>query len=118
VQSVAGTRLEVLLTSGFYATSTNRTQVPLDAPQIGELSALGGGQLLLRLTPITNARAYQVQTSPNGGTTWTDAGIYSSARRIVLDGLTPGTVYSVRALAIGGSTGVSDWSNPSSTMAT
>jgi hypothetical protein len=36
----------------------------------------------------------------------------------VLKGLTPGTTYSVRARAIGGSTGASNWSNPASVMAT
>jgi hypothetical protein len=73
---------------------------------------------LVRLTPVTNARSYQVQTSANGGTAWVEAGTFTAARRIVLDALTPGTVYSVRACAIGGATGASDWSNPSSAMAT
>jgi hypothetical protein len=75
-------------------------------------------KLLVRLTPITNARSYNVQTNTNGNGTWQDAGIYTQARRIVLGNLTPGTTYVVRARAIGGSTGSSDWSNPVSLMAT
>ncbi len=72
-------------------------------------------QLLLRLTPVTNAKSYQLQISTAGGA-WTEAGIYTQARRIVLPGLTSGTIYNVRARAIGGSTGYSDWSIPASQM--
>ncbi|MFM2295560.1 MAG: hypothetical protein RLZZ350_1973 [Verrucomicrobiota bacterium] len=118
VQSQTSQRLDVMLTSGYFANSTNRTSLPLDPPTIAELSALGGGQMLLRLTPVTNARSYQVQTSTNGGTTWSASLVFTAARRIVLDGLTPGTTYTVRACAIGGRTGTSDWSNPTSAMAT
>jgi hypothetical protein len=49
---------------------------------------------------------------------WQEAGIYTQARRIVLMGLTPGTVYFVRVRAIGGSTGYSEWSVPATLMAT
>jgi hypothetical protein len=40
------------------------------------------------------------------------------ARKIELPGMTPGTTYSLEARAIGGSTGYSDWSLPTSIMAT
>jgi hypothetical protein len=116
VQTLANKSLDVLLTSGFFANSTNRAQSPLDAPVITELSNLATTKLLVRLTPVTNAKSYNVQTSTNG--TWTDAGIYTQARRIELGNLVPGTTYSVRARAIGGSTGSSEWSNPVSLMAT
>jgi len=78
----------------------------------------GSTQLLLRLLPVLNAKLYQLQTSTDGGKTWVEAGMSTQARRIVLKGLTPGTTYSVRARAIGGSTGASNWSNPASVMAT
>ena len=42
----------------------------------------------------------------------------SKARRIVLPNLVPGTVYTIQARVIGGSTGQSDWSTPVSIMAT
>jgi len=118
VESIASHDLEMLLSSGYYAASTNRAPSPLDQPGIAELSNLAATQLLLRVTPITNAKSYQVQTNTNGNGTWTEAGIYTQARRIVLTNLTPGTVYSVRARAIGGSTGYSDWSKAASQMAT
>ena len=117
VQTIASESLDVLLTSGYYANSTNRASSPLDQPAIAELSNLATTKLLLRLTPITNARNYQVQTSV-AGSAWQDAGIFSQARRIELGGMTPGTVYNVRGRAIGGSTGFSDWSIPGSLMAT
>jgi hypothetical protein len=39
------------------------------------------------------------------------------SQHITFDGLTPGTVYTIEVRAIGGSTGQSDWSDPSSHMA-
>ena len=118
VQGLASHSLEVLLTSGYSANSTNRAQSPLNPPTVTDLENLASTKLLVRLTPITNARSYNVQTNTNGNGTWADAGIYTQARRIVLGNLTPGTTYSVRARAIGGSTGSSDWSAPVSLMAT
>ena len=40
------------------------------------------------------------------------------ARKITLPGLTPGQVYSVQSRAIDGSTGQSDWSDPTSHIST
>jgi len=59
-----------------------------------------------------------VQTSTDGGQTWVEALLSSQARRIVLTNLLPGTTYAVRARAIGGSTGASSWTLPSSIMST
>jgi hypothetical protein len=59
-----------------------------------------------------------VQYSTNANGNWQDAGIYTKTRDIVLQQLTPGTVYNVRVRAFGGSTGHSDWSDPVSKMAT
>ncbi len=118
VESLASHDLETLLSSGYYANSTNHAQSPLDQPVIVDIENLETTQLLVRLTPVVNARSYQVQTNTNGNGTWTDAGIYTQARRIVLGSLTPGTTYNVRARAIGGSTGSSAWSVPASLMAT
>lgn len=118
VQTIASHDLEMLLSSGFLPASTNRASAPLDQPVVMTLDNAGTTKLLLRLTPVLNARSYQVQTNTNGNGTWTEAGIYTQARRITLEGLTPGTTYSVRARAVGGATGYSDWSTPASHMAT
>jgi hypothetical protein len=50
VQGIANHNLDVLLTSGFYANSTNRAQSPLDAPTISEVDNLATTKLLVRLT--------------------------------------------------------------------
>ncbi len=118
VQTIASRNLDVLLSSGYFANSTNRAQTPLDKPAITSIENAAAQQLLVRVTPIDNARSYHVQTSTNGNGAWQDAGIYPQARRMVLPGLTSGTVYNVRVRAIGGSTGASDWSDPQSHIST
>jgi hypothetical protein len=72
-------------------------------------------KLALRLTPIANARNYQVQTRTGTGD-WQEAGIFPQARRIEVARLTPGTVYDLRVRALGGSTGYSSWSDVTSRM--
>ncbi len=57
-------------------------------------------------------------SSVDGGKTWQEAGLPTKAFRIVLDNLVPGTTYLVRARAIGGSTGASNWTSPGSIMST
>jgi len=118
VEMVVQNNMEMLLATGYLPASTNHTSSPLDDTAIVGLLNNGATQVLLRLQSVVNAKSYQVQTNTNGNGTWTEAGIYTQARRIVLTNLTPGTVYSVRARAIGGSTGYSDWSKAASQMAT
>jgi hypothetical protein len=65
--------------------------------------------------PVANARNYQVQRRVGDGS-WQDVGFYSQARRMAVNGLTPGTVYQFRVRALGGSTGTSDWSPTVSQM--
>jgi hypothetical protein len=118
VEVVSKHDLETLLKSGYLPASTNRSSSPLDAPSITSLENFGSTKALLRLSPVNNACSYHVQMSVDGGKTWLEAGISRQARRIVLSNLTPGTNYVVRARAIGGSTGASDWSATSSIMST
>jgi hypothetical protein len=116
VQSVASQDLTLLLSSGFQAASTNRAQSPLTAPVVLGIDNSFSTQLVLRLQPVPNARSYEVQYKNGGG--WLPAGIFTRARRIEIDSLTPGMTYTVQARAVGGSTGYSDWSAPQSCMAT
>jgi hypothetical protein len=118
VENVVNGDLEKLLGTGYLPVSTNRASVPLDDTSIVSLMNNGTTQVLLRLQPVTNARSYQVQTSVDGGKTWQEYCISSQARRIVIGNLVPGTTYAVRARAIGGSTGASNWTGPSSIMST
>jgi hypothetical protein len=110
--------LQLILSSGFEATSVNRAPSPLDQPAILDLSNLAPTMVLLRLTSIVNARAYQVQTSLDGGKTWQEAVISPKARRIVLEGLASASTLMVRARAVGGSTGYSPWCTSGSIVVT
>lgn len=118
VEVVAAGNMEVLLGTGYLPVSTNHSSSPLDDTAIASLLNNGTTQALLRLTPVVNAKTYQVQTSVDGGKTWVESCISTQARRIVLTNLVPGTMYSVRARAIGGSTGASNWTSPGSIMST
>ena len=110
--------IQLILSTGFTPCSANRAQSPLDQPVILELSNLAPTQLLLRLTPIVNARSYQVQTSVDGGKTWQEAIISSKAIRIVLEDLVSASTVMVRARAVGGSTGYSPWCTSGSIVVT
>jgi hypothetical protein len=117
VQVLARYDLAMLLSSGYQAASTNRAQTQLPAPTILGLDNEMSTQLVLRLSPVANAYCYEVQTSVGTGA-WQTIGSFTAARKIILPNLIPGTVYNVRARAIGGSTGYSDWSDPTSHIAT
>jgi hypothetical protein len=118
VQFQASENLQALMSSGFYASSTNRASVPLETPMIAKVENGTTTKLSVRLNGVANSRAYHLQISANGNGGWQDAGIFTQSRRIVLDHLTPGTLYNIRARAIGGSTGYSEWSDPVSHMST
>jgi len=72
-------------------------------------------QLDAHLTAAANAHGYEVQICTGTGV-WTTVKYSQQARTIQLTGLTTGTVYQVRARALGGSTGSSDWSMPGSSI--
>lgn len=104
-----------LLSSGYAAASQNRSQTVLISPKILKTLNEASGKLTLRVTPVANARSYQVQAQIGNGA-WQEAGISSQARRMVVAGLTPGTMYNIRVRALGGRTGYSDWSPVTSRM--
>ena len=110
VQSIAAYDLAMLKSSGYFEASINRAQTPLDTPLIVAVLNEQPAQLTLRLSPILNAYAYEVQVR-NGTPDWKSAGMFTQARRIVLPGLTSGASYGIQARAIGGSTGSSGWSS-------
>jgi len=116
VQSVASQDLTLLLSSGFQAASTNRAQSPLDAPVVLGIENSTSTQFIVRAQPVANAKSYEAQVKNGGG--WLPAGVFTQARRMEIDNLTPGSIYTVQVRAIGGSTGSSDWSTPQTCMAT
>ena len=114
VQTVARYDLTMFLTSGYQTASNNHGQSPVGTPSITGIDNDISTQLAVHLTPITNAIGYEVQILV--GTVWTTVKFSSQARSIILIGLTTGTVVQVRARALGGSTGESPWSVPSSSI--
>jgi hypothetical protein len=48
---------------------------------------------------------------------WMPSVFSGSSKQIIFNGLTPGKTYTIQVRALGGSTGQSDWSDPSSHMA-
>jgi hypothetical protein len=114
VQTMARTSLPVFLTSGYQAMSTNRAQSPLDPPSITGIDNDTPTQLDVHLSTVANALGYELQQLI--ANEWTTVKFSPQARTITLTGLTTGTVYQVRARALGGSTGQSAWSMPGSSI--
>jgi hypothetical protein len=115
VQGRPGLTLSTLLSSGFLANSTSHAQTELATPSITSIENGVSGQLIAHLSPVDNAHLYQVQVMTADGKVV--ATINSTqARSVQIPGLTPGTIYTVQACALGGTTGQSDWSDPVSHM--
>lgn len=117
VQIIAKHNPVVLLSSGFTAISKNTAQTPLIRPRILTTNNQHSAQLWLRLTRVPNANLYQVRWRVGAGE-WVDGGIHPKARRLVLENLTPGTVYEIQVRALGGSTRYGEWSLSATKMAT
>ena len=111
VQTKTSKDLAALLSSGYNAVSTNRTQSPLPKAGIASLQNDNNSLLVLDIDPMLNARSWEVQVR-NGTGGWTSVGVFAYTRGIFIPSLTPGQSYSVQARAVGGSTGYSDWSDP------
>ena len=119
VQSRAFNDLPRLLASGFTAASTNRTSVPLDTPVIVAIDNGASHKFLVRLEGCRNAAAYQLRCVALGVDNSVPVTVESTTtRNIPVPDLVPGTVYSLQGRAIGGATGYSEWSNPTTCMAT
>ena len=114
VQSISGEDLPMLLSSGFEAMSTNRTQIQLPKPVVERVDNPMSTQIGLRLKPVPTAAAYEIRMSYVAGQ-WQAVGVFTQSRVVIPD-LTPGTTYTLQARAVGGSTGYSDWSDPVSHM--
>ena len=106
----------ILLSSGFQMQSTNRTQVELIKPAGLSLNNGSSGQLLARVDPVKNANMYEGRIKLSDGD-WLPSVFTGDSQRIVFSGLTRGKDYTAQVRALGGSTGQSDWSDPSTHMA-
>jgi hypothetical protein len=116
VQINCNNDMALLLSSGFQAQSTNRAQSPLDQPQSLVIKNGASGQLVASVSPVKNTSMYEGRIkAPTGD--WMPSIFTGDSQHITFFGLTPGTVYTAQVRALGGSTGQSDWSDPSSHMA-
>jgi hypothetical protein len=119
IQTLNLDSLSAVLSSGFDVVVPNNNRSPLTQPILTRLDNSATTQLLVILQAVLNARAYQVQYSTGGpNAVWLEAGIFPNTRGIIIKNLTPGTVYTIRVRAIGGSTQYSEWSASMTIMAT
>jgi hypothetical protein len=116
VQMQMANDLAKLLSSGFEPVSGRSPSEPLPAPAILRIASPETTRMALKVTPIPNARAYEVRRM-NGTGGWVPASIGTKSRRLEVDGLVPGSVYQFQMRAIGGSTGTGPWSDPVQHMA-
>jgi hypothetical protein len=116
VQMMCADDMAKLLTSGFQAQSTNRASVQLDKPQGLSLKNGVAGQLVARIDPVKNTNMYEGRIKLSDGD-WLPSVFTGDSQHLIFDGLTKGKDYTVEIRALGGSTGQSDWSDPSTHMA-
>ena len=120
VQQNCNNDLARLLSSGFEAVSANRTRTALETPNIVSIENANAGQLRVKVTPVANARCYEVRyaiLAPNGNQGEAhNGGLFTNSRSMAVSNLTAGTNYNIQVRAIGGTTGYSDWSDPVSHM--
>jgi hypothetical protein len=116
VQMICGDDLAKLLTSGFQAQSTNRASVQLAKPESLVIKNGTTGQLVASIAPVKNVNMYEGRIKPSDGD-WMPSVFTGDSQHITFGGLTPGKNYTIEVRALGGATGQSDWSDPSSHMA-
>ena len=117
IQSLGLTNESDVLSSGFdIVVSGKHSPTPLSDPVIS-LDNSVPARLGVLIGSVPNAKAYHVQYCIGTGA-WVDLGIFPNTRNISIPNTTPGTVYSARAQAIGGSTQYSSWSAVASLMST
>ena len=108
--------MALLLSSGFEAMSSNRSPTPLHQPKQLIIRHGTSGQPVASVKRLDNARLYEGRIKEANGD-WMASCFTGDSRRLTFEGLTPGAVYAIQVRSLGGSTGQSDWSNPSSRMA-
>ena len=116
VQMICGENLSTLLTSGFQAQSTNRASVQLAKPESLVIKNGTTGQLIASIAPVKNVNMYEGRIKLSDGD-WMPSIFTGDSQHITFGGLTPGKNYTIQVRALGGATGQSDWSDPSSHMA-
>ena len=117
VQSLTGTDLAQMLSSGFSAASTNRARMLLPKAEIRGIKSLQSTMLSIAVKPVQSARGYEARYKTENGEFFT-APFSTSSRSLLLQNLIPGVVYTIQARAVGGLRGCGEWSDPVARMAT
>jgi hypothetical protein len=101
--------------NGAPLSASDRVSKPLDKPIGLVLDNGNSGQLVASVGPVKNTSLYEGRIKgPTGD--WLPSVFTGDSQHIIFDGLTPGLNYTAQVRALGGSTGQSDWSDPSSHM--
>jgi hypothetical protein len=108
--------MAILVSSGYEAASTNRSQSVLQPPSVVAAEYGQAGEVRLRVRGDAHRRAIQGRIKAVGGE-FGPVLTFRSSREILFRGLTAGTTYVMQLCGLGGSTGQSDWSNPVEKMA-
>jgi hypothetical protein len=108
--------LATLLSSGYQAASTNRAQSEIAKVQIIGIDHDISGQLKVRIQPVPNSKGFDGRIKFGNGDYGPEQS-FASSKAIIFKNLTPGTTYTIQVRAVGGSTGLGDWSDPVSHMA-
>lgn len=99
----------ILLSSGFEAVNTNRSQSVLETPEVLATEYAQQGEIRLRIRGDSRRRAVLGRVKPIGGEYGTVV-TFRTSREILFRGLSAGTTYVMQVCGLGGSTGRSDWS--------
>ena len=111
VEGVALGNADTIRSAGFQAvTHEHGPSVPLTKPVIDGAVNYASTKIQLRIKSQHNIHGVKVQYRTGAGT-WQDGGGFSSTKLVIVENLTPGTVYDFRVQFIGGSTGTSEWSD-------
>ena len=111
VEGVAQGNADTIRSAGFQAvTHDHVAPVPLAKPLIIAALNYESTKIQLRLQPQPNVHGLKVQYRSAAGA-WQDGGGFSSTKKVIVENLTPGTLYDFRVQYIGGSTGTTEWSD-------
>lgn len=119
VQFAANGDRAILLTSGFKAIDGfgHHPSTPIEIPSSVRALNAGNGRLALKFPAVKRARSYQLRYRPADASpdAW-ESRTFTNSRNIIVTDLTPGVRYTFQVRAVGGSEGLTDWSDPTSHM--
>ena len=115
VQSHCNNDREILVSSGFAELPLRGARPAPETPSILSVDNGNTTQLVVKAAGVGRVRCYEVRFASVGAGgapgVWQPAGLFTSARAMPVNGLTPGTTQAFQVRAMG-SNGFSDWSDP------